>query len=187
MRLLDKCAFFGAFSAGRIVLILSFFPRFHFGLHRFLSFAVFGFFCTFSCTPRSGPVCTVLGLPFFSSAPRWYTLASDACATKCVFALLLLATVQPCTSFQVSAGWGPLRKLHFGCRLFSRASFLRLFVGGQLLRRAHLFSRWFSGWPFSSQLLISDFHLAPALLGSAAGTPGRRSIFGCMHVLNWFP
>ena len=66
----------------------------------------------------------------------------------------------------------------FGAASFSRASFLRLFVGGQLLRRAHLFSRWFSGWPFSSQLLISDFHLAPALLGSAAGTPERRSIFG---------
>ena len=60
-------------------------------------------------------------------------------------------------------------------------------TGGQLLRRAHLFSWWFSGWPFSVWLLTSDFHLAPALLGSAAGTPGRRSIFGCMHVLNWFP
>ena len=65
MRLLETCAFFGAFSAGCIVLILSFFHCFHFGLHRFISFAVFGFFCTFSCTLRLGPVCTLLGLLFF--------------------------------------------------------------------------------------------------------------------------
>ena len=118
------------------------------------------------------------GSVFFSTAPQWCTLASHARAVKCVFALLSWVPVRPCTSLPSFCGVGFGEHCICGAASFSRASFLRLFVGGQLLRRAHLFSWWFSGWPFSGCFLISDFHLAPALLGSAAGTPGRRSIFG---------
>ena len=100
---------------------------------------------------------------FFSAAPQWCTWASNACATKCVFASLLLPSILPCTSSQVFAVWSLTKIAFLVPPLFSRAAVFRLFVGGSLLRRApYLFSWWFSGWPFSS-----DFHLAPALLGSA--------------------
>ena len=135
------------------------------------------FFALFLALRVRGPSAP-LWVCFFSTAPQWCTLASNARAVKCVFALLSWVPVQPCTSLPSFCGVGFCEPCIWGAASFSRASFLRLFVGGQLLRRAHLFSWWFSGWPFSGCLLISDFHLAPALLGSAAGTPGRRSIFG---------
>ena len=48
---------------------------------------------------------------------------------------------------QVGRG-GTLGKMTFGAVFSTRASFLPLFVGGQLLRRApYRLFWWFSGWP----------------------------------------
>ena len=172
----DNCISFAAFCAGCLSLVL-FFPSLSICFPSFSLFCSIWFFL--HCFLHSAFVVGWhhFGVCFFSAAPQWCTWASNACAPKCVFALLLLPSILPCTSSQVFAEWS-FAKIAFSVPpLFSRASVFRLFVGGSLLRREpYLFSWWFSGWPFSS-----DFHLAPALLGSAP----FLDVLACIHVFSW--